>query len=344
MNFLSKEQQEELKAKHKLERDRRVCDRIKAILLSNEGWSDEEIAKVLLLSKSGIRTQITEYKNSQKLRPNGGGSAEKLTPKQSQELESYLETYTHLYVKDILLYVHSRWKVSYTLAGMTAWLNRHGFSYKKPSIVPGKCNEEKQKKWIEAYDELKRNLPSDETICFMDGTHPTYNVQPGYGWIKKGKRKEIPSNSGRQRLNLAGIIDIFSYKVFVREEATLSGDNVIAFLETVAKAYPKKKRIHVFCDNASYQKSKKVKKHLKNSKIKLHFLPPYSPNLNPIERLWKWMKERIIYNNYYEDFCSFKLAVLGFFKTLSGLDPGSLWGKQFRSRIRDKFRAIAAPV
>jgi len=93
MSFLSKEEQEELKARHKLERDRRVCDRIKAILLSNDGWSDEEIAKVLLLSKSGIRTQIIEYKNPQKLRANGGGSAEKLTPKQSQELESYLEKY-----------------------------------------------------------------------------------------------------------------------------------------------------------------------------------------------------------------------------------------------------------
>ena len=57
MNFLSKEEQEELKAKHKLERDRRICDRIKVILLNNDGWSDKEMANVLLLSKSGIRAQ-----------------------------------------------------------------------------------------------------------------------------------------------------------------------------------------------------------------------------------------------------------------------------------------------
>ena len=90
MNLLSKEEHEELKAKHKLERDRRICDRIKSILLSNDGWSDQEIAKVLLLSKSGIRAQITEYKNSQKLKPSGGGSTEKLTLKQSKELEKHL--------------------------------------------------------------------------------------------------------------------------------------------------------------------------------------------------------------------------------------------------------------
>ena len=101
--------------------------------------------------------------------------------------------------------------------------------------------------------------------------------------------------------------------MFIREETTLSTDNVIGFLEAAAEAYPAKKQIPIFCDHASYQKSKKVKKHLKDSKIKLHFLPPYSPNLNPIERLWKWMKKRVIYNNYYEDFCSFKLAVLEFF-------------------------------
>lgn len=344
MNFLSKEEQEELKAKHKLERDRRVCDRIKAILLSNDGWSDEEIAKVLLLSKSGIRTQVAEYKNSQKLKPGGGGSAEKLTLKQSKELENHLEKYTYLYVKDMLLYVHSKWKVRYTTSGMTDWLERHGFSYKKPSLVPGKADREKQAQWIEDYQNLKDHLTEDETICFMDGVHPTHNVQPGYGWIKKGMRKEVPSNSGRLRLNLTGIIDIKTHRVFVRQEPTLNAEQVIDFFKQIETVYPTKKQVHIFCDNASYYKNRRVSEHLKGSKVQLHFLPPYSPNLNPIERLWKWMKERVIYNTYYEDFCSFKSAIFGFFRTISGLDPGSALGKYFRSRIKDKFRPVSTRV
>lgn len=236
MNFLSKEQQEELKAKHKLERDRRICDRIKAVLLFDKGWSFAEIAEVLLLSEGAIKGHIDAYKSSKKLIPSGGGSSEKLSMSESRVLESHLEKHCYLYVKDILLYVHSRWRVRYTIAGMAAWLKRHGFSYKKPSVVPGKCSEEKQKEWIEEYDTLKKTLSDDETICFMDGTHPTYNVEPGYGWMKKGKRKEIPSNSGRQRLNLAGIIDILSYRVFVKEETTLNAENTIEFFK--AKKQP----------------------------------------------------------------------------------------------------------
>lgn len=313
MNFLSKKEQEELKAKHRLERDRRVCDRIKAVLLSNDGWSDEEIARVLLLSKGGIRKQIVEYKDSQKLKPGGGGSTEKLTSNQSQKLEHHLEKYTYLYVKDILLYVHSRWKVRYTISGMTDWLERHGFSYKKPSLVPGKANREEQVQWIEKYENLKAHLAEDEAICFMDGVHPTHNVQPGYGWIKKGTKKEIPSNSGRLRLNLTGIIDIQTHGVFIRSEPTLNAKQIIDFFKQVENAYSSKKQIHVFCDNASYHKNRSVFEFLKDSKIRLHFLPPYSPNLNPIERLWKWMKERVIYNTYYEDFDGFKSAIFGFF-------------------------------
>jgi hypothetical protein len=76
----------------------------------------------------------------------------------------------------------------------------------------------------------------------------------------------------------------------------------------------------------------------------MHFLPPYSPNLNPIERLWKWMKERVIYNTYYAEFEDLRSAVFGFFAALSTLDPESVLGRAFRSRVRDKFRLINSPI
>ena len=89
---------------------------------------------------------------------------------------------------------------------------------------------------------------------------------------------------------------------------------------------------------------KAVTEYLKTAKIQLHFLPPYSPNLNPIERLWKWMKERVIYNTYYREFEDFRSAVFGFFSTLATLGTNSILGQDFRSRVRDKFRPIHAPV
>jgi transposase len=344
MSFLNKKEVEDLRSQHRLERDRKVCDRIKAVLLYDKGWSYEEIAEALLLSSMGIKNHILEYKNLKRLTPEGGGSSEKLNSKQAKELIDHLDEHTYLYVKDILLYIQSRWQVLYTAPGMTAWLKRHGFSYKKPALVPGKADQEKQEQWIEKYARLKEALPEDETICFIDGVHPTHNVQLAYGWIKKGKRKEIPSNTGRGRLNLSGMIDMLTHKVLVREDVTLNAESTIQFFKKIEEAYPTKNEVHIFCDNARYYKNRAVGEYLEGSKIRLHFLPPYSPNLNPIERLWKWMKERVMYNTYYQEFEDFKQAVLGFFGLLSGLDPGSEFGQQFRSRIRDKFRPLGSSV
>ena len=76
----------------------------------------------------------------------------------------------------------------------------------------------------------------------------------------------------------------------------------------------------------------------------MHFLPPYSPNLNPIERLWKWMKERVVYNTYYELFEDFRGAILGFFAVLATVTAESALGQALRSRVRDKFSPIQAPA
>jgi transposase len=227
---------------------------------------------------------------------------------------------------------------------MCYWLKRNNFSYKKPSLVPGKANKKNQEIWILEYFKLKLSLKEDETICFIDGVHPTHNTQLSHGWIRKGYRKEICSNTGRQRLNISGAIDLMVGKLHFQEDVMLNAEATISFLKKIEAAYPTKRKIHTFFDNAKYYKNKAVKKHLKESKIQAHFLPPYSPNLNPIERLWKWMKERVLYNTYYKEFDDFKNAVFGFLESVSRLDPQSDFGQTFSSRVRDNFRAIGAPV
>jgi transposase len=344
MIFLSDAERAQLRAQHRQERDKRICDRIKAVLLFDKGWSIPAIAEALLLSEDAIRTHIVEYRESKKLKPENGGSTEKLSIEQSEKLGQHLQSHTYLYVKDIIAYVQSTWSVVYSVPGMRNWLQRHGFSYKKPALVPGKANEQQQREWLAGYEKLKQNLPVDETICFMDGVHPTHNVQPAYGWIQKGVRKEIPANSGRSRINLSGVIDVIDHKIIVQEDKMLNAGATISFFRKIERVYSQKRSVHVFCDNARYYRNKAVTEYLKTSKIRLHFLPPYSPNLNPIERLWKWMKERVIYNTYYPEFEDFKLAVFGFFSVLSMLDPESVLGQTFRSRVRDKFRPTSSPL
>jgi transposase len=342
MIFLSDAERAQLKIQHRHERDGRIRDRIKAVLLFDKGWSIPAIADALLLSEDAIRDHIAEYRDSKKLKPENGGSAQKLSIKHSDELVVHLRSHTYLYVKDIIAYVKSTWRITYSVPGMRNWLQRYGFSYKKPALVPGKADGQQQREWMAEYDKLKQGLPADETICFMDGVHPTHNVQPAYGWIQKGVRKEVPANSGRSRINLSGVLDVIDHKVLIQEDKMLNAEATISFFRKVEAAYPGKKRIHIFCDNAGYYRNKAVTEYLQTSKIQLHFLPPYSPNLNPIERLWKWMKERVIYNTYYREFEDFRLAVFGFFATISALAADSILGQDFRSRVKDKFRPVGA--
>lgn len=343
MHFLNDRERAQLKIQHKQERDGRIRDRIKAVLLYDMEWSPQQIAEALFISDQAVRDHVDDYKTSNKLSPESGGSEEKLSKKQSEQIEVHLREHTYLYVKDIISYVQTTFGIIYTVPGMRTWLQRHGFSYKKPAVVPGKANKERQQEWLAAYEKLRQGLPKDETICFIDGVHPTHNVQPAYGWIKKGVRKEIPANTGRSRLNLSGAIDMVSHNVLIQEDQTLNAESTIRFFQKIEEAYPCKRKIHVFCDNAPYYRNKTVQQYLATSKIALHFLPPYSPNLNPIERLWKWMKERVVYNTYYEHFEDFKEAVMGFFAVLSTLAAESALGQALKSRVRDQFRPIGAP-
>ena len=78
------------------------------------------------------------------------------------------------------------------------------------------------------------------------------------------------------------------------------------FLHAVKAAYPEAERVHVILDQSGYHRSQEVADYAKDNGIILHFLPPYSPNLNPIERLWKVMNEQVRNNRYVESPKQFK--------------------------------------
>lgn len=84
MNFLSEPEKAQLRVRHKKERDGRVRDRIKAVLLTDEGWTPQQIAKVLLISDQAVRDHVEDYKSRSKLQPKSGGSLEKLLKEQSE--------------------------------------------------------------------------------------------------------------------------------------------------------------------------------------------------------------------------------------------------------------------
>ncbi|MFT4554613.1 MAG: transposase, partial [Chlamydiales bacterium] len=138
--MLTNDERELLKIQHRMERDGRIRDRIKAVLLRDKGWTYKQIADALLLSDDAVQKHVQEFAESRKLKPENGGSKERLSSKQSETLRNHLEEHTYLYVKSIACYIEVMWAVKYSVAGLTQWLKRNGFSYKKPKLVPGKAD------------------------------------------------------------------------------------------------------------------------------------------------------------------------------------------------------------
>jgi len=188
----------------------------------------------------------------------------------------------------------------------TTPLYRLGFCYKKPKLIPGKADAEAQEAFLEEYKKLKENKGEADEILFMDATHPHHNPAVACGWIKKGHEFELRSNTGRQRLNINGVINIQNLDAVTRFDNRINAESTIALFQQIKKHYPKAKKLHIICDNARYYRSRKVSEYLETSKIELCFLPPYSPNLNLIKRYWKYFKKTLLYNRYYETFAEFK--------------------------------------
>ena len=178
-----------------------------------------------------MRQQIEDYLTQNgKLQPENGGSEARLTDEQAQKLEAHLEEKLYTRTCDIVEYVKETFSVAYSVRGLTKWLQLHGFTYHKPVGVPAKADGEAQKAWIAWYEKFKKSLRDNEKLLFMDGVHPTHAVRFACGWIKKGVRKEIPTNGSQKRLNILGALDLEDMAIHTQEYETINADAIIAFL------------------------------------------------------------------------------------------------------------------
>ncbi len=334
--FLKEEEREALKAQHRQEKNRRVADRIKAVLLSDKGWTYRQIAEALLIDEQTIGRHVDEYLANQKLTLSSGGSNGKLNTLQTAQLIEHLECITYLKITDIVAYVQGTYGISYTPQGMTSWMHNHGFSFKKPKGTPAKADPVKQEAFIQAYEKLLNKTPADEPILFGDGVHPTMATKVTYGWIKTGTNKPIATTASRTRMNLMGALNLETMQVSIGSYETINSETMVMYFDNLREAYPEAPKIHLILDRGPYNISVVTRDAAKKRGIELHYLPSYSPNLNPIERLWKIMNEHVRNNRFFESAKEFRREIMEFFEiTWPQIAMGST------DRINDNFQRLS---
>lgn len=318
---LSTTELEILRTAHKLAKrtNANAAYRINAVILLGTNWTLKKVKKALLLDEDTLSSYVKKYQEEGVdglLETKHSGRSTNLNCEQLTCLCEELNNTIHLTTYSVIEYVKENYNIKYSVSGMRDLLHRLGYEYKKPKLVPGNPDINAQEEFMNAYEQFMLEKPCDVEVLFMDAVHPEHNTMAAYGWMKRGEKRELKTNSGRQRLNLHGVINAETHDVTIIESDTISKESTIQLLETIEQKYFLASMIYIILDNAKYHYSKEVKEFLNGRNIRLVFLPPYSPNLNLIERLWKFFKKKVLYNKYYENVRAFRKASIEFFRNI----------------------------
>lgn len=184
-----------------------------------------------------------------------------------------------------------------------------GFKQLKCGHVPAKADPQAQENFLNESlnPRLEEAKAGKRAVLFMDAAHFVHMIYAALCWCLA--RVFIRSASGRSRFNVLGAIDAISLQLFtVCNETYINANCICEMLRKLAAHYAGTP-ITIVLDNARYQKCKIVTALALELGIELLYLPPYSPNLNLIERLWRLVKKEVLYCKYYPNFASFKASI-----------------------------------
>jgi transposase len=293
--------------------------RANMLLLLDDGWEISAVAKALYLDIFTVSSVLTRYKAEgvpSLYAANITGRPTKLKAEQVKILVNHLETACLGSSNEVRTAIFTFFGINYSKAGVLALLKKLDFVCENTKIIVPFVDESLQQAAIDAYKKLKSNLPADEVILHIDGVHPTHMAKTGKIWVKRGQKRHILGNTGRGRMNIHGALNLQTGQFNFMENTKIDAKSTIQLFDKLQNTYADMKKIHIYLDNAGYHYAKEVQEWLKTigKRIVLHFLPPYCPHLNPIERLWHVLHNHVTRNRYYKTFNEFANSVTTFCK------------------------------
>lgn len=322
--------------------EHRLARRANALVLLDDGMSCAAVARVLLLDDDTVRTWHRLYQEDGidgLAGFSGGGSACRLSFEQQEKLKAWITEVLPRTTREIGAWITTECNIVYEgRSGLISLLHRLGMAHRKPQSVSRKMDPVKQEAFIQSYNALLNSMPDDEAVLFVDAVHPTHAVRPVGCWGPKDVKIAVDQTSGRDRLNIHGAIDLETGTTCMLDVETVNAVSTIKLLEEIEAAYPNKRKIHVWADNAKYHKAVMVREWLARPacRIRLHFIPTYCPHLDPIERLWGLMHKNVTHNKCYAKFKDFRSAILGFLC----VDVPKNW-RIYCDSVSDNFRVIS---
>jgi len=303
-------------------------------LVSLSLFTRQEIASILSIHPDSVTNYVKLYKAGgldalKQVRYGSNVSELDDVPNLKEELEKHPPKT----IKEARFLIQKFCGIDRSITRVHAYLLRIGMRRLKTGHIPAKADPEKQEQWLEETLEPALDLArkGQAHVLFMDAVHFVFAPFLCYLWCFT--RVFIKSPAGRKRLNVIGAVNAITKQVHFSSNTTyVNAISIVQFLYQIA-IYYYGKPIYIVLDNARYQHCKYVKEIAEKIGITLLFMPPYSPNLNIIERLWKFIKKTCLQAKYYESFDLFKSDILNTFHNLNSTyaeDLKSLLTLQFQ--------------
>jgi putative transposase len=181
------------------------------------------------------------------------------------------------------------------------WLHAGGMVWRRPRPVIGR----KDPRWKQILTELREvlgELPADQIAVFSDEVDLNTNPKLGCMWMKKGRQAKVITPGDNAKRYCCGSMSFLSGQILASTGAARNAELFLAHLDQLRRCYRHYRVIHVICDNAGFHrpdKCKAVAQYLEQwgDRVKLHYLPKYAPETNPIERVWWHLHEEVTRNH-----------------------------------------------
>src|SRR3954452_22842148 len=312
---LTPQQRKDISERRRHAPDRRIYQRLSAVLQSDDGRTREEIAQLTGASNRQVGQWFRIFRNKgldQLCTLHYQGDPGRLGPAQVGQLKQEIAKGVFHNAEQIRNWIEANFGVSYSATGVKDLLRRIGASFHKVSGFFWKADVEEQKKFVRKHRRHKRQAGPGTRRYFVDACHPVWGVGLLYScWLPTGQRLYVGVGNGRKRLNILGAYcpDDHDYVDLRLTKENITGEQFVRLLEAMRARHPDTEKFILYLDNARYYSKPCVKEWLaRHRQFRLVPLPAYSPNLNLIERLWKFLRKKAL-NRWHETFEEMQAAV-----------------------------------
>jgi transposase len=298
--------------------DARVQRQMEILWLKHLGFTHEEIVTVAAVSRSTVQRCLTAYVQGglERIREVPTKTPRSELDAQRVSLEEILKAQPVRSVKHARQLIEQCTGIRRGLTQVRLFLHRLGLTPRKVaaipippnSTLPEHVNTQAEFREIKLEPRLAEARRGLRQVYFVDAAHFVFAPFLGILWCLT--RLYIRAASGRKRYNVLGALDAVSHKLIqVSNHSYINAESVCLLLRAVAAAAAPGIPITLVLDNARYQKCALVDDLAKQLGIELLYLPSYSPNLNLIERVWKFVKSECLRSTYYAKYADFTAAI-----------------------------------